>query len=281
MVESSGRGSLQHVKQCASAPGLSARLLRRETQFLLDVAALSLAFVVAYLLRFDLQIPERYLRLVVLQLPLVVLLQFLTLAGAGVYSLIWRFVGIADLPRFARAALWAALPLLLLRWLPGPFDAWRIPLSVILLDLGLAYGGVLGLRVLRRSVYETSERERRKGKTEDQETRRVLLVGAGRAGVLAIREMHGRRDLGLEPVGFVDDDPLKQGMMVDGVEVLGDTEDIPRLASELGIDHVILSIVDAPRPTLARIVATCERGGVAVRTVPGIYEILTGRVAIS
>ncbi|HEV8628835.1 MAG TPA: polysaccharide biosynthesis protein, partial [Thermoanaerobaculia bacterium] len=260
---------------------LATRMMRRETQVVLDLGALSLALLVAYLLRFDLQIPPLYLHRFVLQLPFVVLLQLAALALCGVYALIWRYVALGDLPRFLRAALYATLPLLLLRWSPSPLAEWRLPLSVIAPDMCFGFGGVLALRVVRRSLYERGQRAGHQGGNGVHGERAVLLAGAGRAGALVAREIKGRGDLGLRAVGFVDDDPLKLGMVVDGLRVLGATDEIPRLATELGVDHVILSMVDAPRPTLARIVALCQRSGVPVRTIPGLYEIVAGRVAIS
>lgn len=252
----------------------------RRTQFALDLAALVGAFCFAYLLRFEFQIPPRTLHDAAVQLPLVVLLQFVALFGFGVYSFVWRYVGLRELTTFARAALVWILPMLLLRiGLPDALKAWRVPLSVILMDTILAFVGLVGLRVLRRLVYEHFERTKRAG--NGGRLKRTLLIGAGRAGVLAVREIHGRGDVDIEVVGFLDDDPLKHGMVIDGVRVLGKVRDLPRLARELQVDQAVVTIAEAPPQAIRRIVEICQRARIKVRTIPGLYEVLQGQVSIS
>jgi FlaA1/EpsC-like NDP-sugar epimerase len=268
-------------------PPLWTRLLYRQVQLLLDIAVLLGSFVVAYLLRFDFDIPEPELARMLVQLPLVLLLQFTALALAGVYSFVWRYVGLREVPSFLKAAAGSAAVLLLLRFgLPDGLHLWRVPLSVILLDAALAFGGALSVRVMRRVLYESYERERldrTASRTLGTRRRRkpVLLVGAGRGGVLAVREIQARGDFDIDVVGFVDDDPLKQSTVIHGVRVLGTIRDLPRLVRELGIDHVVITIAETRRQLLRRIAETCQKSGVRMRSIPGFYEILQGKVEIS
>lgn len=255
--------------------------MTRRVQFLLDVVTLAAAFFAAYLLRFDFRIPESYVSRALIQVPLVVLLQFSILLLVGAYSFVWRYVGLRELTTFLRAAALSALPLLVLRLgLSESYNEWRIPLSVIFMDTVLGFGGLLGLRVLRRVGYERSERRRRSGHGRGRR-KPVLLVGAGRAGVLAVREIQNRGDMDLAVLGFVDDDPLKQGMVIHGVRVLGTTRDIPELVRRLDVDHVVMTIANIRREEARSIVEICERAGVPVRSIPGLYEILQGQVEIS
>lgn len=255
----------------------------RRTQYALDLAALTGSFLLAYLLRFEFQIPQRTLYDALVQLPLVLLIQFVALLAFGVYSFVWRYVGLTELTTFARAALAWTVPLLLLRvGLPDALKAWRIPLSVILMDAVFAFGGLMALRVLRRLVYERFERRAKARQAGGSgRLKRTLLLGAGRAGVLAVREIHGRGDMDLEVVGFLDDDPLKQGMVIDGVRVVGRIQDLPRLATELLVDQAVVTIADADSRTIRHVVETCQRVRVQVRTIPGLYEVLQGKVSIS
>jgi FlaA1/EpsC-like NDP-sugar epimerase len=248
----------------------------------LDLVVLVAAFALAYLLRFDFMVPERARESALIQLPLVVLVQFVALYLARVYTFVWRYVGIREVDAFVRAAVFSALPLVALRLgLPDAYQEWRVPLSVIVVDTVLAFGGLLALRVLRRMLYERFERDFRAHAGDGGRRKPVLLVGAGRAGVLAVREIQGRGDMDIDPVGFVDDDPLKQGMVIHGVRVLGTSQEIPRLARELALDHVILTIAEAAPESLRRIVEICERERLKVRTVPGLYEVLAGKVSLS
>lgn len=261
------------------------RLLNRRLQFLLDVLVLTTAFVVSYLLRFDFAIPPNWLHYVLVQLPFVVLLQFAALNLAGGRSFIWRYTGIAHVKSFLYAAAASFAVVLMLRLgLPEHVQEWRVPLSVGIIDTLLAFGGALGLRVLRRSLYERFEKRKWQKLTNGGNglKKPVLLIGAGQAGVLVAREIERRADVDLEIKGFVDDDPGKQKRsVVEGIKVLGTTHALPRLVRDLGIDHVVITIAQASRQDIRRIVETCEKIPVKVRIIPGLYEILQGQVEVS
>jgi FlaA1/EpsC-like NDP-sugar epimerase len=256
--------------------------MSRQSQFLLDILVLVLAFVVSYELRFDFAVPSVATEILLAQLPLVVLFQFGAMYIFGIYSFIWRYIGMAEVAAFLKAAWWSFLPLLVLRLaLPAEFAQWRIPLSIILMTTIFGFGGVLALRVLRRVVYERFEKKSRGGVKKDRRLKPVLLVGAGQAGVLAAREITNRGDLDLEIIGFVDDDPAKQGSVIHGVKVIGATRDLPRLVPELSIDHVVITIARASRTDIRRIVEICESVPVKAQIIPGLYEILSGTVEIT
>ncbi|HEX3127346.1 MAG TPA: nucleoside-diphosphate sugar epimerase/dehydratase [Thermoanaerobaculia bacterium] len=267
-------------------PPFWTRFLYRQVQLILDLAAMVGAFVLAYLLRFDFSIPPDESHRMFVQLPVVLLLQFAALGLTGVYSFVWRYVGLREVPAFLKATAFSTLVLLFLRFgLSDDFHLWRVPLSVILMDGPLAFGGALSLRVLRRVLYESYEHDRLdRTATRTMGSRRrkkpVLLVGAGRGGILAVREIAARGDMDIEVVGFVDDDPLKQGTVIHGVKVLGPIRDIPRLVRELGIDHVVITIAEKSQ-LLRRIAEICQKSGVRMRAIPGFYEILQGKVEIS
>ncbi|HET9227111.1 MAG TPA: nucleoside-diphosphate sugar epimerase/dehydratase [Thermoanaerobaculia bacterium] len=278
-----GTGELPPIPR----PPLWTRLLYRQVQLLMDIAILVGSFVIAYLLRFEFEIPPDELARMLVQLPLVLLLQFAGLAVAGIYSFVWRYVGLREVPAFLKAAAGSVGVLLALRFgLPDGLQLWRVPLSVILVDAVLAFGGALSVRVLRRVLYESYEREkldRTASRMLGPRRRRkpVLLVGAGRGGVLVVREIQARGDMDVEVVGFVDDDPLKQDTVIHGVRVLGTIRDLPRLVRELGIDHVVITIAETRRQLLRRIAEICQKSGVRMRSIPGFYEILQGKVEIS
>jgi FlaA1/EpsC-like NDP-sugar epimerase len=259
-----------------------ARLPNKQIQFAMDLVVLVAAFALAYLLRFDFSIPDQWLLYGLTQLPYVVLIQFVVLILMGVYSFIWRYIGMAEVKAFMWAALLSALPVIILRLsLPERFQGWMVPRSIIVMDTVLGFGGVLGLRVLRRALYEGFEKRRKGTRAELKPVRPVLLIGAGRAGVLAAKEIQGRGDIDLEVKGFVDDERRKQGMVIQGVKVLGTTADLARLVDKLEIDHVVITMAQASRQDIRRIVETCEKIPVRVRIIPGLYEILQGRVEVT
>ena len=258
-----------------------AQLLTRKTQFALDLLFLVAAFILAYLLRFDFDIPRDNALPMLKQLPYVVLIEFAALIMAGVYTFIWRYIGMAEIRSFVNAAYWSLLPILLLRLgMPTTLHQWRVPLSIIFINTGLAFGGVLGLRVVRRALYERYEKQV-KARTTNGHRQSVLLIGAGRAGVLAAREIRGRGDTDLDIKGFIDDDAEKQGAVIYGVKVLGTTTDLAEIVEKLDIDHVVITIAEASRDEIRRIVKICEQIPIKIRIIPGLYEILQGHVEVS
>jgi FlaA1/EpsC-like NDP-sugar epimerase/lipopolysaccharide/colanic/teichoic acid biosynthesis glycosyltransferase len=256
------------------------RISVRDFQYLVDLGVLSAAFAFAYLLRFDFQTSNPELDRLLPQLPWVLALQFGALLLAGVHRFIWRYVGIREARQFLDAAIWSGAALLAMRlFVPLEFDHWRIPISVILMDTVLGFGAAFGLRVARRISYESSRRG--SGNAAAAPKRRVLLLGAGQAGVLAAREILGRGDHDIDIQGFIDDDPRKQGATIYEIPVIGTTRDLPRLVREMGIQDVVITIAQISRRNIVRLVEECRKTGVGVRIIPGLYEILQGKVQVT
>ncbi|MEO6324025.1 MAG: nucleoside-diphosphate sugar epimerase/dehydratase [Thermoanaerobaculia bacterium] len=258
-------------------------LLARRVQLLLDVGVLAAAFAAAYLLRFEFLLGPVERQLMLWQLPAVVLLQLLSQRVWGIYRFIWRYIGLSEIRAFIGAALTSFAVMIVCRFgLPrGATPDLRVSISVTLIDVGLAFAGTLGIRVLRRMLFESGEREsEERAREHEKGNLKVLLVGAGKAGVLASREMQGGAMPHLDVKGFVDDDLEKLGSVVNGVRVLGTSAEIPRLAEELAIDEIIITVARASRSQIRRIVSLCEKTPAKVRIIPGFYEILGGKVDV-
>jgi FlaA1/EpsC-like NDP-sugar epimerase len=121
-------------------------------------------------------------------------------------------------------------------------------------------------------------------RTRQTDSRRkapVLIAGAGDAGAMIMRELQQNPRLGMDAIGFVDDDPGKRGMRILGVEVLGRREDIPRLARAYRFRQVIIAMPTAPGTAIREIVGLCEKAGVHAQIIPGMYELLDGTVSVN
>lgn len=257
--------------------------LRRPVQFLADIIILSAAFLVAYLPSFNIQLGGFYLETAITQLPFVVFIQFSSLFLVGAYSIIWRYVSLEDIKGFLKAALISGVILLAVRLVLGltDFNLWQVPISVILIDTLLAFGGLLGLRVVRRFAYELGEKRNFTGTRRRIKRKATLFVGAGRIGAIAIRDVLGRADTEFEVRGFVDDDRHKKGGSVNGIKVLGTTDDLARLVDELGIEQIVIAIDGAQGKEIRRILDICREIPVKARIVPSLHEIVHGRVQVS
>lgn len=257
--------------------------LRRPVQFLLDIAVLSAAFFLAYLPAINIRVEDFYADIALRQLPLVILIQFSTLFLAGAYSILWRYVSIEDLKVFVIAALISGSILLAFRFLLSftDFPLWQVPVSVIMIDTVLGFGGLVGLRVLRRFLYEIGDKGGGFRVARKIKRKPALIVGAGRMGSTLVKELAGRRDAELDIRGFVDDDPRKKGGSVSGIKVLGTTQDLPKLVDEIGIQQVVIAI-DQPRgKDIRRIIDICSLIPVKAQIVPSLNELAHGRVSVS
>jgi len=262
------------------------RFKTRTSQFLIDIGVLMLAFFLAMLVRFDWSVPRVMFRQLIIVLPYVVLLQYAFLSAFGITRFSWRYVSLRDTVRIFAAIASAAALLVALRLLsPGLVDRFSlarygiVPLGVLLGDFVLAFIGLTGVRALRRMLGERLASKQHETEEEDREP--TLLVGAGQGGVLVAQEIARRPDLGILPVGFVDDDPVKQGAVIHGIKVMGTTRDLLRLAQRYQMKQALITISNAPGSAIRRITESCKDAGLTVKIVPGTYEIMGGRVNLS
>jgi FlaA1/EpsC-like NDP-sugar epimerase len=262
------------------------RLKTRTSQFLIDISVLMLAFVLAMLVRFDWSVPQGIFRQLVIVLPYVVLLQYAFLSGFGITRFSWRYISLRDTVRIFVAIALATTLLVGLRFLSPqlvdriPLARYGIvPLGVLLGDFVLSFIGLTGVRALRRMLGE--RRASQQHQREEAALAPTLLVGAGQGGVLIAQEITRRPDLGILPVGFVDDDPVKQGAVIHGIKVQGTTRDLVRLAERHRAKQALITISNAPGTSIRRITESCKEAGLTVKIVPGAYEIVGGRVNLS
>ncbi|MBD89393.1 MAG: polysaccharide biosynthesis protein [Deltaproteobacteria bacterium] len=264
------------------------RFFLRSTQHFLDAAIVAVAFVCAFLLRFDGELPEQMLKRMVFLLPYVVGIRMFVLFATGVPRFAWRFVGMRESGRILQAVLLGSAILVLMRVIGGELQTVSpraqymvIPYGVILIDLILAFLGTTGVRILWRLRNERRSRARHNAPTHAGSPARALLVGAGSAGVQVARQLSARPDMGLMAVGFLDDDAMKRGLEFHGVRVLGTTGDLTAVVQEHQIAEVIITIAHASTAQIRRIVSLCDEAQLPTKIIPGLHEILDGRVELS
>jgi FlaA1/EpsC-like NDP-sugar epimerase len=255
-------------------------LYSRANQIILDGCAFAGAFLAAYLIRFDGWPSGFDARQMLIWLPILVAARLSVYVGLGIYRRVWKFVSFSDATEIAKSiAIMSGLLLILRFVVPGNGNVanWvRIPTSVIALEGLLSLLGSLGVRGLRRAQYS---RQRRLANASGGLTQRVLLYGAGRAGIMLLKELETNRSV--DVIGFVDDDPKKVGSVINSVRVVGNGDDLATVAASLRPDEVIVSMATASAATLARALAKCRRAQVPAKIIPSLQEILTGRVKIS
>jgi FlaA1/EpsC-like NDP-sugar epimerase len=257
--------------------------LRGPAQFLADVVVLCAAFILAYLPAINVQINVFFPEVALTQVFFVLFIEFSVLYLIGAYSIIWRYVSIGDIKIFAGAASISAAILLSFRFILGftAFNLWQIPISVILIQTVLGFGGLLGIRVLRRILYEFNEKNTAASRLMRRKRTPTLLIGAGRTGASLAREVSGRADSELDVRGFIDDDVHKVGGRVAGLKVLGTTADLGRIAGELSVTQAVITLDNAQGREIRRLIELCTSLGLKTRIVPALNELAEGRHSIS
>jgi len=248
-------------------------------QMVVDGVLLALAYWAAYRLRFDGGIPSLYEDLLRKTIPWVVGGGVVIFFLSRMYGKWWRYAGQRDLLVVVRSVFLVTLALVTGIAIFHPVTKMTsegevglgLPASVIVLFGLLALVGLCGVRILARLIYE-----RPRGFRARRDARAVLIIGAGNGGRLVVDEILRNRDLGLNPVGFVDDDPTKRGMRVNGVRVLGTTDQLGRVLDEVEPDEVMIAIPSAPGRLRSRVVSSCRKRGIPVRTLPTVFELLQG-----
>ena len=149
------------------------------------------------------------------------------------------------------------------------------PRAVLIIDWLLSLVLVGGLRFSMRALAEA-----RYVNNGEHGAKRVLVVGAGDAGALVVREMQKNPQMKLKPTCFLDDDPGKQNQQIHGVRVAGKLDDLAKIVSQQRIEEVIIAIPSAPGGVIRQVADVCRLRGVPFRTMPGIYELIGGKVSV-
>ena len=236
-----------------------------------QLGLIALANVIAFELRFEGDIPPDHVRLFHWGLPLVLAVYGVGLAAFGIQRGLWRYVGLHDLGRI----LWASIisSVVFYGVVHGLFGWIAYPRSVIILTgvlSGLFLAGIrLAVRWFREWLHVLSPT-----------ARRVLIVGAGNAGELLIRNMLSDGNSHYRPIGLVDDDPIKRKMKIHGVAVVGALEDIPTLTRGLVAHEIIVAIPSASTALKQRILAASEGCKVPIKILPSVKQLLANPEAL-
>ncbi len=248
-------------------------------QVAVDAGLVALAYYLAFQLRFDWEVPELYEDLFSRTIGFVIVGSVFVFALFGLYRHWMRYASQRDYLQIAEAAVVATLALLAYVAVVQPrltFDGERfvsvnIPSSVLVLYGLLMLVFIGGARFAVHALYERPLR----GFRARRDARSVIIVGAGDGGRLLLREIMRNPELGYRPVGFIDDDPRKQGARIDrGLSVLGTTEQLGDVLEDVEPDEVLIAIPSAPGTVRARVVTACRERGVPVRTMPTVFELL-------
>jgi len=244
-------------------------------QLLVDAAIVAASWWLAFELRFDHGLPVYYATLLRRTILIVLVIKLVVFVAFGFYNRWWRYVSVRDMWAVARGVVVACLIADVTVYLVSPVHGVRLPRSIAASDLLLTLALVAGSRLLARTVIE------RPGLSVMSRGKEVLVVGAGDAGRLIVQEMQRSRLIDYTPIGFVDDDPRKRHTRIMGVRVLGGLDELPRLLREHRPDEVLIAMPSVSGEVRRRIVESAQRLRISVKTLPGLYELITGQVGLA
>lgn len=252
----------------------------------MDLAVLAIAYALSFVLRLEGWPQLWMLKRLLLTGPYVVVFQYSVLSALGVPRFAWSYVGLREMRRIVLALGASAMVLFAIRFMADQLMTRyyviryaHVAGGIIIIDCALAVLGVVGVRVVRRIVAEQSRGTRRSRKAIPQEP--TLLIGADGGGVSVAREISKHPQIGIRPVGFLDDDPVKIGTEIHGISVLGTVARVGEIARAKGVKQAIITTASASGAEIRRIRQLCVDEGLVVKIVPAMHDILDGTVQLS
>ena len=244
-----------------------------------DAVFFVIALIAAYLVRFEFSLDAAYIRqlqnLIIWIVPLKLVLFF----SFGLYRWMWRYTSIRDFWLLARTSFLATLIIIFIILYLNRFEGYSR--AVFITDGFLTFLFAGGLRMLIRSYYAAYGNTRNgQDSFYKNDSKKVLIVGAGDAGEKILREILENYRLDYQVEGFIDDNPVKRGRSIHGVRVLGDVEKIAKIVKRKNIQEMLIAIPSASGDQIRRIADACRDSNVSYKILPGIGDLIDGKVSV-
>lgn len=240
----------------------------------IDGIIIILSAIAALALRFDFNIPIEFINPFKLFIFIFTALSLISLYFSKVYHSIWRYASISDLFGIIKGFSISILVSVIIIYF-SPLNLVPFSRGVFIITVVNSVFCIGGTRFLWRVISGNEIKE------SNKELKKALIIGAGEAGLMVVKELKRTNGLKVNPVGFVDDEPLKYQRYINGLPVLGNRHSIPTLVENYNIDEIIIAIPSAPKSVIREIVQICKETKANLKTLPGLYEFIEGKLNIS
>ena len=244
----------------------------------LDGLTICSAYFLALLLRFDFifsKIPDEYLQGYLWSMPYWIIITVVIFYICKLYHSIWRLASVQELSRIIFAYM-----ILLVCYLVGILGmSLRMPRSYYCIGVVLSFCMTTGIRFSYRLVRSFLDM-RRQDEPEERQNR-IMIIGAGAAGQVLIKELVNSRKLHTKVCCVIDDNPNKKGRLLEGIPIVGDRYDIPRMVEKYKVNHIVFAIPAADAKTRKEVLNICKETKCRLQTIPGVYQLLNGEVSVS
>jgi FlaA1/EpsC-like NDP-sugar epimerase len=251
--------------------------VRNRYLLMVDLVLVIISVLGSFALKLELDNLYPYYRAIFIMTLVAVIVKPLVYYSFGLYRRLWVYASVNELKIIVASVSVASIIVSAVMVVLFIFNVITgLPRSVLGIDFLLSLVFVGGVRFALRIRAETRVPQNRNGKNH-----KVLVIGAGDAGILVVRELQKNQQSNLEPVGFLDDDLAKQKHEIYGIQVIGTLADLPEVLDIKTIDEVIIAIPSAPGRVVRKVADDCRLKGVPFRTMPGIFELIGGKVSVS
>lgn len=246
-----------------------------------DALLLSAAWYGAHLLRFNFEIPQASMALLMRSLPFIVVTKVVTFYFFDLYQGMWRYTSLTDLFNIIKASAVSSFLIIVVVLFSHGFSGFAR--SVFIIDAGLTIvlisGSRLGIRLYFRLGFGGRSLTRRQ--RSHKGVKRLLIIGAGDGGEKIYREIRDNAHLHYEVVGFIDDNPAKRGMKIHGIPVIAPSSELKSVAAEVKADEALIAVPSASSRQMRAIISHCKESGIPFKTLPGMGELIDGKVTVN
>lgn len=245
-----------------------------------DGVIVALSYYLSYYLRFDGPIPHPYYHVFLNTIIWIVPLKLASFFFFDLYKGMWRYTSVVDLINLLKACIMASAVIAGILWITTRF--YEISRGVFIIDFLLTFCFTGALRVGIRLMYQKgySKHERNNHRSQNTPSKRLLIIGAGDAGEKLLREIRENPSLRYRVIGFIDDDPQKMGRKIHNVTVLGDSDSLPNIVDSKDVEELLIAMPSATGKQMRRITSGCKATKLPFKTLPGMGELVNGRVSI-
>ncbi len=245
------------------------RKLISSVMMLVDMVIVSIIPFLVLFIRFEGIVDIRYYHMVLTYLPSIIFIRLSIFYIFGLYNRLWRYASINELLTICSAVTISSLILFVYMYFTGS----KLPRSIHILSWLFNIGFIGASRMILRIMHYLRQKHA-------EQCVKVLIIGAGDAGAIIAREINNRYGDTKKLIGFIDDDRYKRQQRLFGVKVLGNRQDIKRIASEHRIDEIIIAMPSTGGSVIREIIHECKQTKCILKILPGIYELIDGNVTV-
>ncbi len=239
----------------------------------IDMILIIMSYYIAIFIRFEGKISGNIDKPTITFFFSLIAIKVLVFFVLGLYKSLWKYAGTSELVQVVSATIIGNTAFISYRFLTQNTLPRSIFLLMIVFDIILIGGARFGYRII-------SYLKRALNIPGSKDYKRVMIIGAGEAGAMVVKELNAHPELGLKPIVLIDDDPAKIGKRLRGIPITGGISKIPKIAKNKKIDEIIIATPSASAKEMKRIIKECSKSKCKLKKLPGVYELIDGQVSI-